>query len=44
VARKADLKGGGDACVSLRHAVEMAILFQVARRVLPLALREDLEH
>ncbi len=43
-ARKAELKGGGDACVSLRHAVEMAILFQAARRVLPLALREDLEH
>ena len=42
-ARKAELKGKSDAGVSLRHAVEMAILFQAARQVLPVAVREDLE-
>ncbi len=41
-ALKADLKGNGDTGVSLRHAVVMAILSRSARRILPLALREDL--
>jgi putative selenate reductase len=40
VARKADLKGGG-ATISLRHAVEMAILAEAAQQVLPLAGRKD---
>ncbi len=40
---KADLKGNGDAGVSLRHAVVMAILSKSVPRVLPLALREDLQ-
>jgi putative selenate reductase len=40
-ALKADLKGNGDTVVSLRHAVEMAILSQVVRQVLPPVLRED---
>jgi putative selenate reductase len=39
-ALKADLKGDGDAEVSLRHAVVMAILSQNAARILPPALRE----
>jgi putative selenate reductase len=38
-ARKVELKGNGNAAVNLRHAVEMAILAQAARQVLPLALR-----
>jgi hypothetical protein len=40
-ALQADLKGNGDTVVSLRHAVEMAILSQVVRQVLPPVLRED---
>jgi hypothetical protein len=40
---KADLKGDGNAGTNLRHAVVMAILSKSVRRVLPLALREDLE-
>jgi putative selenate reductase len=39
-ARKVELKGNGNAAVSLRHAAEMAILAQAARHVLPLALRD----
>ena len=39
--RKVELKSGSDKGVSLRHALEMAVLFQAARLVLPLALRGD---
>jgi len=42
-AKKAELKGKSDAVVSLRHAVEMAVLFQASRHVLPLAVKEGLE-
>ncbi len=42
-AQKADLKVDGDAAVSLRHAVEMAILSQVVQHVLPLAVTGDPE-
>jgi putative selenate reductase len=41
-ATKAELKGRSDA-VSLRHAVEMVILFRAARQVLPLAVGNDQE-
>jgi putative selenate reductase len=40
-AEEAVMKTSGDAAVSLRHAVEMIILFQAARQVLPLALKQS---
>ena len=42
-AQRADLKVNGNAVVSLRHAVEMAILSRAVREVLPVALRRDPE-
>ena len=41
VVRKAELKGSGPGPVSLRHAVEMAILFQAARQLPALSPKED---
>jgi putative selenate reductase len=40
-AQNAQLKGDGKTALNLRHAAEMAILFQAARQVLPLALSMD---
>jgi hypothetical protein len=36
-------KGDSQTAVSLRHAAEMAILCQAARRVLPFSLGKDLQ-
>src|SRR5271157_693343 len=41
--QKADLKGDGATAVSLRHAVEMMILSEAVRQILPMAVRQDTE-